>query len=207
MRVVVLQSSEDYGCAMISGKLLLFIKRVVNWLGGHVQASWYPLLLGLLAAIDNLILFIPVDAILISSSMLRTQKWFSFAISSALGSALGGLFLAALVQVYGLPILNELLPGLTQNASWVWMVHFFEIYGLLLVFLVLASPFFQQPPIVIAALAGVPLGKLLFIIFGARFVKYMLMSYLASHAPKYLERMWGVRRELQEAGIEDLPLS
>lgn len=192
---------------MASGKFVLFMKRLIDWLRGHVGSSWYPLLLGLLAAIDNLILFIPVDAILISSSMLRPQKWLGFAIYSVLGSTLGGSVLGVLVQVYGLPMLGELFPELLQSASWLWMSHFFEIYGLFLVFLVLASPFLQQPPIVIAALAGVPMAKLILVILGARFAKYMIMSYLASHAPKYLGRMWGVRQELKEAGIDDLPLA
>jgi membrane protein YqaA with SNARE-associated domain len=66
-----------------------------------VDRTWYPPFIGFLAALDNIVIVIviviPNDGILISSSMLTPKRWFVLALSVAVGSSIGALVLAALV--------------------------------------------------------------------------------------------------------------
>jgi membrane protein YqaA with SNARE-associated domain len=177
-------------------------QRSVSRLQKFVDRVWYPQLIGLLAALDNLILVIPNDGILISSSMLAPRRWFAFALNIAIGSTVGAILLAAIVELKGLPWILELYPGINSTEMWSWTERFFLDYGLAVVFVVAISPLVQQPAIVLAAMANTPLISLAVTVFVGRFLKFLLMAYVGSHAPNMLKRMWGLRDELQDAGVK-----
>ncbi len=187
---------------MIAEQLHAKIRSCIQVLQRHTDRVWFPPLIGLLAAIDNLVVVIPNDGILISSSMLFPKRWFVFALSITIGSTLGALGLAALVELQGLPRILELYPGLSETKSWALSMEFFEKYGLLLVFAVALTPLMQQPAVILASLANTPLIELATVIFIGRFIKYLIMAYLGSHAPKMLMKMWGLKSELKDVGIK-----
>lgn len=187
---------------MISDSLHSKIRTKVQLLQGYTDRIWYAPLIGFLAALDNLAIIIPTDGILISSSMLIPKRWFIFALSVALGSTLGALVLAALVEIQGLPWILELYPGVTDTNTWTVSMKFFEKYGLFLVFAVAVTPFMQQPAVILASLANTPLFDLALVIFIGRFIKFLIMAYLGSHAPGVLKKLWGLKGELQDAGVK-----
>lgn len=186
---------------MIKEKLKLKIKSSVKQLQQFANRWWYSPLIALLAALDNLVVVIPTDGILISSAMLQNKKWFSFAFFISFGSTLGATLLAALVEIHGLPWILEYYPGINATTTWTMTEGFFARYGLLLVFIVAATPLMQHPTVILAGLANTPLEKLAITIFAGRFLKYIVMSYIGSHTPKLLSKMWGVQEELEEVGI------
>lgn len=187
---------------MLSEKLHQKISATIKFLQRYTDRFWYPPLIGFLAALDNIIIVIPNDGILISSSMLIPKRWFVLALSVAIGSTLGAIGLAALVEYQGLPWILEIYPGINETKSWIWNVQFFEKYGLLLVFAVAVTPFIQQPAIILASLADTPFLELAVVVFSGRFIKFMIMAYIGSHAPRLLSKMWGLRGELQEVGVQ-----
>jgi membrane protein YqaA with SNARE-associated domain len=193
----------DAGHNTFRHKIRDFTKASVQKLQRFVDRKWYPLLIALLAAADNLILVIPNDGILISSSMLAPRRWLQFAVFVAVGSTLGAIALAALVELHGLPWITEFHPGITESTAWSLTQSFFDQYGLIVVFIVAASPLIQQPAVVLAALANTNLTHLALTIFAGRLLKFLIMAYLASHAPRVLTRLWGVRAEMEDAGFSD----
>lgn len=178
------------------------IRKYIKVLQKYADRIWYPPLIGMLAALDNFLIIIPNDGILISSSMLTPRRWFALALNVAIGSTLGALILAAFVETQGLQWILEMYPGINETKSWVWTENFFEKYGMLLVFIVAVTPLMQQPVIILASLAETPLFLLAAIIFSGRFIKFLLMAYIGSHAPRFLSRMWGLKGELNDAGVE-----
>lgn len=60
----------------------------------------------------------------------------------------------------------------------------------------------QQPAVILASLADTPLSQLAAVIFVGRFIKFMIMAYVGSHAPRLLERMWGLKGELEDVGVQ-----
>ncbi|MBC7420634.1 MAG: hypothetical protein H7328_07895 [Bdellovibrio sp.] len=177
------------------------LRKYIKILQKYADRIWYPPLIGMLAAIDNFVIIIPNDGILISSSMLTPRRWFTLALCVAIGSTLGSILLAAFVETQGLQWIIEIYPGINQTKSWIWTEDFFERYGMLLVFVVAITPIMQQPAIILASLAETPLFLLAAIIFSGRLVKFLLMAYIGSHAPKILNKMRGLKTELNDAGV------
>lgn len=180
----------------------LWIQKSVATLQKFAERVWYPPFIGLLAGLDNFILVIPNDGILISSCILTPKRWFTLAINVAIGSTLGAMALAALVEYQGLPWLLEMYPGIDQSSTWIWAEKLFANYGLLFVFLVAASPLMQQPSVFLAALAKTNLLTLAIVIFTGRTLKFLLMAYIGSHAPNLLNKLWGVRGEMRDVGLK-----
>ena len=174
------------------------LTQMISRLQDFAEKKWYPYFVGLLAAIDNIILVIPNDGILISSAMLTPKNWWKLAFWTTVGSTLGALALCLLVQNFGLDFLLYIFPKLQSTTTWQITVHFFEKFGLLLVFLVALAPIAQQPAVVLASLAAVNIPELLGLIFIGRLIKFTIMAWVASHAPSKLEKMWGVRSELKQ---------
>jgi membrane protein YqaA with SNARE-associated domain len=169
----------------------------------YADSFWYPPVIGLLALIDNFIVVIPNDGILISSSMLRPKKWIVYSLFIAIGSTIGATLLASVVELRGLPWIIEYYPNFVQSKSWSWSQNFFSEYGLLFLFFVSITPLVQQPAVILASLANASLYKIALIVFVGRFIKFLIMSYIASHSPKYLKKLWGVEDELKDLKISN----
>ena len=192
-----------YALAMTAAeKLHSQIQVYVLKLEKFADRIWYPPLIGILAILDNLIIIIPNDGILVASSMLVPKRWAIFAISVAIGSTIGAVLLAFLVEYKGFPWILDVFPGIDKSQIWIWTLDFFNKYGLIVVFVVGLSPILQQPVIIISALALTPLSDLAIIIFLGRLIKYMVMAYLGSHSPRYLKKIWGIKDELKDAGVK-----
>lgn len=180
-------------------------ERVISYIRGLQRFAgrwWYPPLIGLFAIIDNFVFIIPSDGILISSVLLTPKRWLLLALTTTIGSAIGALILASLVEVHGLPLILDFYPSLLETTSWTLTSRFFEEYGLYLVFLVSMTPLMQQPVIILAALAFTPLHELAPVLFFGRGVKFVVLAYIGSHAPRLLKKLWGVKGELKDVGVK-----
>ncbi|MFN8943308.1 MAG: YqaA family protein [Pseudobdellovibrionaceae bacterium] len=178
------------------------LQQIFSHLKTFAGRSWYAPFIGFLSFLDNLVIVIPNDGILISSTILKPKRWLLFAVCITIGSTLGALAVATLVRIHGLPWILSTFPNIEQSATWLMTESFFDRYGLFVVFVVAASPVFQQPSIILAALAHTPMLTLLAVVFAGRLLKFVLIAYIASHAPKLLSRMWGMKGELEEVGID-----
>jgi membrane protein YqaA with SNARE-associated domain len=187
---------------MITQKFHERMQKLVQFLQRFTDRSWYPPLIGFLAALDNLVLIIPNDGILISSSILTPRRWFGLALCVAIGSTVGAVVLASLVELHGLPWIQETYPGMVGSKAWAWSAQFFDKYGLFLVFGVAVTPFLQQPAVILASLADTPMFELAAVIFIGRFIKFLIMAHIGSHAPQKLNKMWGLKGELREVGVK-----
>lgn len=186
----------------ITEKLHAKIQVYVQKLERFADRAWYPPFIGLLSALDNLIIIIPNDGILIASSMLVPKRWAIYALSISIGSTFGAIILSLVVENQGLPWILEFFPQIDQTQMWLWTEEFFDKYGLIVVFAVGASPLMQQPVIILSALANTPLPELAAVIFAGRFIKFNILAYLGSHSPRLLKRIWGMKGEMKDAGIK-----
>ncbi len=182
-------------------KIQQYIRIQIYRLQRYANRIWYPPLIGFLALLDNFIIVIPNDGILISSSMLRPKKWIIYSLCVAIGSTIGAVLLASIVELKGLPWIVEHYPNFIQSKSWLWSQDFFSHYGLIFLFVVSITPLMQQPAVILASLANASLYHIALIVFFGRFAKFLMMSFVASHCPKYLKKLWGVGDELKELKI------
>lgn len=183
-------------------KLHQKIQKYVKWLEQFADRPWYPLLISVLSVLDNFLIVIPNDGILVASSMLIPKRWFVFALFVSIGSTLGSVLFCLLVEMQGLPWIQEYYSGITETQIWLWSEKFFENYDILIVFVVAILPINQHPVLILAGLAGTPVLTLIGVIFAGRFSKFTLMAYLGSHSPKLLKKIWGMEDELKDAGMK-----
>lgn len=186
---------------MEKNKSRLLIQKVILKLEAHADAFWYSPAILILACLDLFVIILPMDGILISSTMLQPKKWWLFALMITIGSTMGCFLFAILVQRLGLPWLNELFPSILQSTSWVWTQNFFQQYGLYFLFFLAASPIAQQPGIAAAVMAQHSLLEIFWIILGGRLLKYLVLAYISSHAPKLLTKIWGIQSEIKETQV------
>jgi len=183
-------------------RIHVHIRRTVRKFQKFIDRVWFAPLLALLAALDSLIIVIPTDGLLISSTMLKKSRWWFFAFFVAIGSTLGALVLVALSDYLGLEKILEFYPGLDQSQVWQTTMEFFKKYGIIVAFVVGLTPFSQQPALIIAGLIHNSFMGLAIAIFISRVIKYLIMAYIASHAPRLLSKMWGLKDELADSGIK-----
>jgi membrane protein YqaA with SNARE-associated domain len=183
-------------------KLHALIREYSQKLEKFADRFWYPPLLALLAALDNLIIIIPNDGLLIASSMLIPKRWATFALCVSIGSTIGALTLSSIIEYQGLPWILDFYPSIDKSEMWLFTEKFFGQYGLLVVFAIGISPLSQQPVIILAALANTPMLEFTAVIFASRFIKFMIMAYLGSHSPRLLKKLWGMKDELKDAGVK-----
>lgn len=179
------------------------LKRWFTVLQKYADRWWYAPAIGLLAAADLFLVVIPTDGLLISAVMLAPRRWIYTALMVTTGSTLGTLLLGHLLQVHGLPLLLHISPGIEQSSIWVWTNGLMDQWGTWAVFLVALSPLMQHPAVALAALAGMSLSTMAVMVFSGRVIKYLLLAYLATHAPGVLGRLWGLQYELEEVGLKE----
>ncbi len=174
-----------------------FVNRWTARLQHYGKRWWYSPLVGFFAFIDLFILVVPTDGILITAVMNAPKRWFYTAICVTIGSSVGAVVLAYLITLYGDQIIWTLFPHIHESKTWVWTEHLMNRYGTWAIFIIGLSPIIQHPVIILAALARVPLDALFFAMLAGRAIKYSFLSWVASHSPKLLNKLWGVKRELR----------
>jgi membrane protein YqaA with SNARE-associated domain len=169
-----------------------------------VSRPWYPFLLGLLAAADIFLVFLPTDGMLVASIMLERRKWLVQSVFLAIGSTIGALGLAWLTRAQGLPWILRMFPGLENTETWHTAIEYFNDYGSWLVMANAATIFAQQPTIILAGISAMNFGVFTMAFLAGRTLKYFGIGFLGSYAPSVLTRLFGLRGELEDADIPQL---
>jgi len=164
----------------------------------YVDRPWYPFVLAGLTFIDFFVVFVPSDGIVVASAAARPKKWFLVGISMALGSLLGGVLVAVLAKDLGEPFIEWLAPGLLDSKSWQTSEAWVDRWGFWAVFVVAASPLAQQPSVLLAALADMPLLGIGTALGAGRALKFLTYAWIASHAPRLAAKMPAVKHDLEE---------
>lgn len=176
----------------------------IRGLRRYVDRPWYPFALAFLTCIDFFVVFVPSDGIIVVSSMARPKRWVTLAVAMSLGSLIGGVIMAAITQHYGEPFISWISPGLLESQTWQSSEAWLEQHGLWALFLVAFSPLAQQPSMLLAGLTDMPLYEIALALGSGRLLKFLCYSWIASHAPKYLEKIPTLKGELGELE-EDVP--
>lgn len=180
------------------------MKTIHRWIAygkRYADRWWYAPVLGLLAALDSFVVVVPTDGLVVSAAMLAPRRWIYTTVVVAIGSSIGAWAFALLIQSHGLPWLLHFQPGIDQSSTWLYADKLFDSWGAWAVLLISVTPIMQQPVIALAAIAGMPMTKIFLISAAGRCVKYGVLTYLGTHAPGLLGKVWGLDKELDEVGV------
>ena len=160
------------------------------------QKRFYAFVIAGLAALDLFVGFIPTDAILISSVLLRKNRWFRTTLAVTLGSVFGAMALASLGRWVGLPLLLSWPPfaDLHQSATWREAEHWISHWGSPGMAFVAVGPLPQQPAVLICGFSQMSIAAIGAAVFVGRITKYLFFAWAALRAPHLLERLKLPRR-------------
>ncbi len=178
----------------------LFAKALsgIRRLRRYVDRPWYPFVLGTLTFLDFFVVFVPSDGIIVASAVARPKKWFTLGVAMALGSLIGGVFMAELSRHYGESFITWISPGLLNSEAWEMAETWLENHGIWALFLIAASPLAQQPSVLLAGLTDMPITHIGIAIGSGRLLKFLAYAWIASHTPKLLKKIPALSGELEE---------
>jgi len=149
--------------------------------------------MGFLVFIDLFVVFIPSEAVMIKTIILKPKRWFAISTFMILSSALGAITLGYLVQTYGHDFVQWLLGDIFGSKEWIKTEHLVNKHGGWGLAFISFSPLPQQIPVVVCALAKMPLLTIFLAVFLGRAPKYYLFALLALKFPhlydKYLKKI------------------
>jgi len=176
-------------------------QKLLRWISSIQRFSdrvWYIPLVSLLALLDFFILVIPTDALVISTSILRPKRWISLFIWVSMGSTLGAVILALLIQIWGNPMITFFAGQNLQSPAWIETQKFIGDYGVIAILGLAVGPLPLQPGIIVATAAGMPLFEMAVASFIGRAIKYAFFSWAATHVPHLLGKFWGIKSAMAQ---------
>lgn len=185
---------QDYHSLMVG------LKNWINRLEHFVSRPWYPIMVAVLAGLDLFILIIPTDGLLITAGLAMPRRWWFIAGVVALGSTLGCVALSGIL--YSNPeFLDHILNKYANSTSWMKTAEFGTRYGLVAIFLGCASPLALQPFVLLGPVLKIPILRFIIVVFVGRLLKFLFVTWICSHAPHLLKRIWGLKKDLKEVGL------
>lgn len=149
-------------------------------------------LIGFLAFIDLFVLFIPTEALIITTTLVRPKRWWMTAGFVAVTATLGALSLAWCGSHYGEPFVVWLLgKNVFESAMWIRAGDWIQHYGIWGLWFIAVGPLPQPPTILLCALGHMPMPEIAAAIFLGRLPKYLLFSFLATKGPKWFKETFG----------------
>lgn len=153
-----------------------------------VNRPWYPAMIAFLAALDFFIVVVPTDLFLISAVFGRPRRWLPISLTIALGSTLGAVILAYVLD-YDQELIHRAFPSVFASSQWAYAERLIEEYGIYAIFFAAVGPLPIQPFVLVGALsAHLSLEGLAISVAAGRVIKFSLFGWIASHAPRLLEK-------------------
>lgn len=160
--------------------------------------AWYAPLVGALAGADQFIVVVPIEWLMIPSVLLKPHRWLRTALWVTTGCALGALALASVADLYGMSLIARWAPNVVHSGNWVRSMAFINDKGAWALLLISAGPLPQQPAVALAGLSHMSLFKVFAAVWTGRAVKYCTVAYIASHAPKLLNKLFPRSKPIQK---------
>ena len=157
-------------------------------LQGFADREWYAPMVAVFAALDSFIIFVPIEALLVPSILVRPRRWWSSALWVTLGSAVGALALAYVVSLHGEAYVAHLLPKIYHSPSWNRSANFMAEHGVWALAAIAASPIPQQPAVAFSALVHTRCEVIFLAVFVGRAIKYLFVCRLAAFAPRIFRK-------------------
>jgi membrane protein YqaA with SNARE-associated domain len=163
------------------------MKRFMFHLRRYAGKPWFLPLVCFLAFIDLFIIILPTEGMIMTTTMMRPKRWFLNAFTVTTASATGAVALSLATRAYGEPFLDWMVGvDFLHSAKWISTQAWIDHYGFWAVFLTALGPLPQQPVVLVAALAGMPLPEIFFGAWLGRIPKYSFFSYLAARGERWL---------------------
>jgi hypothetical protein len=155
--------------------------------------------IGLVAAGDYVLWFLPSKTLVIVAAMLHPRQWMRIAAWFTAGSVIGATAFAILVSVLGPPVLDYLFGDISTSASWQYAHTLVRDWGVLALFVMAALPSPLRTIVAACAVLDMPLALIAASVAAGRFAGFSVLTWMCSHTPKLLMRSARIRAAFGDA--------
>jgi len=176
------------------------LKKSFSKVHQFIHRPWYPILVAGLAFLDLFIGIIPTDGIVVTAAMAHPRRWLYIAVMVTIGSSLGALILSGVV-IYDVDLIHQWFPQIFLSDTWKNVEQWVNNLGLWAIFF---CPWLFLPIqlfLIIGALAKLGLMPIMLSYISGRFIKTMVLSFLAAKFPHVLDSIapkW-IKEEIKTA--------
>ena len=156
-------------------------------LTGVQHSRTYPVVVSLLAAVSAGTGLYPFGPVLMAAIVIAPRRWRQIYIGSCLGATVGVLAFAWAVELYGLPVVDSMFPGIEQRSDWLQYTHWISHYGWIALLAFAASPAPQMPVLLLSALSHMGLAKIAAAVFVGKLIKYGIYGVVVLAALKVVQ--------------------
>jgi hypothetical protein len=157
-------------------------------------------ILGLVAAADYALWFLPSKSLVIVAALLHPHAWLRITAWFTAGSVVGATAFAAAVGWFGPPLLSYLFGDLAGSGTWQRAHALMVEWGALALFVMAALPWPLRTAVAVCTVLGLPLAVIAASIAAGRFLGFAGLTYTCGRAPHLLTRYRSVNAALGEAG-------
>jgi membrane protein YqaA with SNARE-associated domain len=175
------------------------IALAVRLLRRVAQARGFLPVIGIVAAADYALWFLPSKTLVIVAAVVHPRDWWRISAWFTAGSVVGATAFAALVAYMGPPVLEWAFGDLSNSGAWQRAHALVLEWGAAALFVLAALPWPLRTVVAACAVLQLPLAVIAASILVGRFLGFCALTWLCSHAPNVLLRSPRLREAFAEA--------
>ena len=148
-----------------------------RWAEYNQHHPMFLVFVSLLVAIDAIVIVLPGDVVLILAVLSNPSKWKRIWLAGAVGGIIGGMALVWMVQSWGAEFFTSFAQSLGAGSNIEVMQRWFNEYGLVTIAVGSCIPGASWTPVLLAGLAGSPLGEVFAWLVLGRTVRYFIFCF------------------------------
>jgi membrane protein YqaA with SNARE-associated domain len=165
-------------------RLALAVRLLRRMSGGR---GFLPII-GLVAAGDYALWFLPSKTLVIVAAMLHPGAWWRIAAWFTAGSVVGATAFAALVEYLGPSVLAFVFGDVSTSAAWQRAHALVSEWGAVALLVMAALPWPLRTVVAVCAVLDLPLTVIASSIATGRFAGFSVLTWICGHTPRVLMR-------------------
>lgn len=159
---------------------------------------WFLPGVGLFPLSDYVLPFLPNQIMLAGLSMTLPRRWVALAATFAIATALGAALVTALVQRFGMPLVQQVVGTMPDTSVIAPVLALIHRHGLPILALLATLPWPPRTAVLACAIAGLPPAQVGLAVLAGRILPASLYAGLGAKAPAVLRRIGSIDRVMAE---------
>jgi hypothetical protein len=172
--------------------------RTILALDSAAGRPWFLPAVSLFPLTDYVLPFLPNQMLLVALSILQPRRWWVFAMTFVIATALGALLTAYAIEAIGPWVLDNLVGGAPEQGVVANVLHLVEDYGLWALAALAMLPWPPRTGVIVCALAGLPAPLIGLAVALGRVVPAGAYTLVGSRSPHLLRRFRRIDRVMKE---------
>lgn len=159
---------------------------------------WFLPGVGLFPLSDYVLPFLPNQIMLAGLSMTLPRRWVALAATFAIATALGAALVTALVQRFGMPLVQQVFGTMPETSAIAPALELIKRHGLFMLVLFAMLPWPPRAAVLACAIAGLPPAQVGLGVLAGRILPAGLYAGLGAKAPAVLRLIGSINRLMAE---------